>query len=214
MKNTDPKEKSRLFKNSALELLTKTTPGITFTLYPSVGIGIIISNFYYGTLDPVALASFVVGGIFFWTLFEYLMHRYFFHFVTDIPILKRMLYMMHGAHHDYPNDDDRLIMPPLPWLTIAAILFFGFRFLLGDFAFGFIPGMIFGYLGYIFIHYKIHTKNPPKMLKKVLLHHALHHHKYNDKAFGVSSTFWDHVFGTMPPKEEGKKAARASAPAK
>ena len=59
-----------------------------------------------------------------------------------------------------------------------------------------------GYLLYSFVHRATHVAKPPKNFKYIWKHHSLHHFKYPDKAFGVSTTFWDRVFGTMPPTEK------------
>ena len=52
-----------------------------------------------------------LGGIFFWTFFEYMMHRFVFHLVTENPRTKRIAYIMHGNHHEFPRDRQRLFMP-------------------------------------------------------------------------------------------------------
>jgi sterol desaturase/sphingolipid hydroxylase (fatty acid hydroxylase superfamily) len=64
-------------------------------------------------------------------------------------------------------------------------------------AFVFFPGFILGYLLYGSIHYAIHAWKPPfKWLKPLWQNHYLHHYKNDDKGFGVSTTFWDKIFGT------------------
>jgi sterol desaturase/sphingolipid hydroxylase (fatty acid hydroxylase superfamily) len=63
--------------------------------------------------------------------------------------------------------------------------------------FVFFPGFLMGYLLYASMHYAIHAWNPPyKWLKPIWRNHHLHHYKNDDKGFGVSSHFWDKVFGT------------------
>lgn len=65
-------------------------------------------------------------------------------------------------------------------------------------AFIFFPGFLFGYLLYGSIHYAIHAWNPPfKWMKPHWRNHHLHHYKNEHMGYGVSSTLWDHVFGTM-----------------
>lgn len=66
------------------------------------------------------------------------------------------------------------------------------------YVFAFFPGFIFGYLVYGSMHYAIHAWNPPfKWMKPLWRNHHLHHYKNEELGFGVSSTLWDHVFGTM-----------------
>ena len=109
---------------------------------------------------------------------------------------------MHGNHHEYPRDKERLFMPPVPSIIIASALFGIFYFigyLMGfrAFAFTFFPGFILGYLLYGSMHYAIHAWSPPfKWMKGLWRNHHLHHYKNEEHGFGVSSTLWDHVFGT------------------
>jgi sterol desaturase/sphingolipid hydroxylase (fatty acid hydroxylase superfamily) len=115
--------------------------------------------------------------------------------------------MLHGIHHDHPRDRQRLFMPPVPATIIAAILLLFWFIFLGYNAFGFMSGITTGYLLYSYIHYSVHTKPVYQPLRSLWKHHALHHYKYHDKAYGVSSPLWDIVFGTMPPKKVFQKQA-------
>ncbi len=89
-------------------------------------------------------------------------------------------------------------MPPLPSLLIASCFFLLYYAILGINALIFFPGFMLGYLLYASMHYAIHAWNPPfKWMKPLWRNHHLHHYKDGDKGFGVSSTLWDRVFGTM-----------------
>jgi len=197
---------ARIFKNPLLESLTKTTPLSNIIVY-----GLSIAVFTYIAIDYVGLNGFVFVGLFavgmlFWTLAEYLLHRYLFHWISDNKFVQRFHFIMHGSHHKYPRDEGRLLMPPIPGLIMASLLFGLFYLVfwilqIPNLCFGFFPGFFIGYLVYSFIHRAIHVKKPPKRFKHIWLHHNIHHFKHPDKAFGVSNTFWDKVFGTMPPKK-------------
>jgi sterol desaturase/sphingolipid hydroxylase (fatty acid hydroxylase superfamily) len=192
------KGQARLFSNPYLELLTKGHPLIIWGMYLPVLIGLpayAVSELRL-PLNTAALLAF--GGIFFWTFFEYLMHRFAFHWAAESPRTQKFIYIMHGNHHHYPRDRDRLFMPPVPSL-ILAISIFGIQFLLmRTYAFAFFPGFLLGYLLYGTMHYAIHAWNPPfKWMKPLWRNHHLHHYKDEEKGFGVSTTIWDHVFGTM-----------------
>ena len=124
-------------------------------------------------------------------------------------IIQRFHFIMHGSHHLFPRDQERLLMPPVPGIIMASLLFmifFGIFSLLGApiYTWAFFPGFFLGYLLYSFLHRATHIMKPPKRFKYLWRHHSLHHYKYPDKAFGVSNTFWDRVFGTMPPKNSYK----------
>ena len=94
-------------------------------------------------------------------------------------------------------------MPPVPSLLISTTLFvlFYLAFLAAGatvYVFSFFPGFVLGYLIYGTMHYAIHAWNPPfKWMKGLWRNHHLHHYKNEHLGFGVSSTLWDHVFGTM-----------------
>lgn len=197
---------AQIFKNPFLESLTKTNPISNIIIY-----GLSIIAFSYHAIMQIGLTLLVflglfVLGIFFWTFAEYMLHRYLFHWVSESKFVQRLHFIMHGSHHQYPRDKSRLLMPPVPGLIMAGILFAIFYLLFSllqipDFCFGFFPGFFTGYLLYSFLHRAIHLQRPPKRFKHIWLHHNIHHYKYPDKAFGVSNTFWDRVFGTMPPKK-------------
>lgn len=192
------KGQARLFESQYLEVLTKTHPLIIWGMYlPVIGYMLYYSytSLAYGMGQVAAV---FIGGLFFWTLFEYIMHRFIFHMVTEDPKMRRFVYVLHGNHHEYPRDKQRLFMPPVPSLIISSILFSLQYLLIGKAAFMFFPGFILGYLVYGSMHYAIHAWNPPfKFMKPLWRNHHLHHYKNDDKGFGVSTAFWDRVFGTF-----------------
>jgi len=197
--------KATIFKSPFLEKLTKTTPRSNIIVY-----GIAITIMIYIAIDLIELTVIQVCGLFifgvlFWTLAEYLLHRFVFHWINEAKWSQRIHFIMHGNHHNFPSDEERLLMPPIPGLIMGGVLFAVFYcifWLLGisQLNFGFFPGFFSGYLMYSFVHRATHISRPPKHFKHIWYHHSLHHYKYPDKAFGVSSPFWDKVFGTMPPK--------------
>ena len=126
------------------------------------------------------------------------MHRFVFHFVSDHPSLRKIIYLLHGNHHEYPRDKQRLFMPPVPSLILASLIFGVQYLLIGYAAFPFFPGFLLGYLVYGSLHYAIHAWNPPfRFMKPLWRNHHLHHYKSEEKGFGVSSSLWDRVFGTL-----------------
>jgi sterol desaturase/sphingolipid hydroxylase (fatty acid hydroxylase superfamily) len=192
------KGQAQLFKNQYLEYLTKTHPLVIWGMYTPVLL--FLPYYSMATIGFPGLKVFLIflGGIFFWTLTEYVLHRFLFHHHPDSERGKRLNYVMHGNHHEYPRDKERLFMPAAPSLLIASAFFMFFFLVLGDNVFPFFPGFMLGYLIYGSMHYAIHAWNPPfKWMKGLWRNHHLHHYKNDDMGFGVSSTLWDHVFGTM-----------------
>lgn len=200
------KGQARLFESRYLEMLTKTHPLVIWGMYlPLIGYSLYYSYDALGfSIGRIALVF--LGAMFFWSLFEYVMHRYIFHMVTDSPRLTRFIYVLHGNHHEYPRDKQRLFMPPVPSLILASLIFGGQYIFLREFTFMFFPGFLLGYLMYGSMHYAIHAWNPPfRFLKPLWRNHHLHHYKSEDKGFGVSSAFWDRVFGTFFNLEKEKE---------
>ena len=192
------KGQAQLFKNQYLEYLTKTHPLVIWGIYLPI---IVLSTFYsldYLSFGGLNVFFLFIGGMLFWSLTEYILHRFLFHLQPDTEIGKRINYVLHGNHHEYPRDKGRLFMPAVPSLMIASVFFISFHVILGQRAFSFFPGFMLGYLIYGSMHYAIHAMNPPfKWMKGLWRNHHLHHYKETELGFGVSSTLWDHVFGTM-----------------
>ncbi len=192
------KGQAQIFRNKYLEYFTKTHPLVIWGMY----IPVIILLLYYSetTLEfsGLRITLLFLAGIFFWTFFEYLMHRFVFHLVSENPHIQRISYVMHGNHHEFPRDKQRLFMPPVPSLILASIIFLLMYGLMSHHAMSFFPGFLLGYLLYGSIHYAIHAWNPKqKWLKSIWRNHHLHHYKSEEMGFGVSSNLWDWVFGTQ-----------------
>lgn len=187
-----------MFKNPILEKLSRThisVPIILFFLYSGA--------LLYWSITQVSLTALLTTGLFFagwlvFTLVEYLLHRYLFHMNTDTPLRKKLQYNFHGIHHEYPNDKDRLAMPPILSVILSTLLLFVFKLIMGDFVFAFLPGFLVGYCLYLFVHYIVHAYPPPKNFMKVLwVSHSIHHYKDQKRVFGVSSPLWDYIFRTI-----------------
>ncbi|MFM7839043.1 MAG: sterol desaturase family protein [Chitinophagaceae bacterium] len=192
------KGQARLFKNPYLEMLTKAHPLVIWGMYlPILSYLLIRANIHFHfTLGRIVLTF--LAGMFFWTFFEYIAHRFIFHLISERLSLTRFAYILHGNHHHYPRDRQRLFMPPVPSLLIAAFIFGTLYLLMRENAYMFFPGFMLGYLLYASMHYAIHAWHPPfKWMKPLWRNHHLHHYKNEHNGFGVSSTIWDHVFGTM-----------------
>lgn len=192
------KGQAQLFKNQYLEFLTKTHPLVIWGMY--LPILILLPYYSLKGLNFSGLSVFLLftGGMFSWSLTEYLLHRFAFHYHAESERGKKIHYLLHGNHHEYPRDKKRLFMPAAPSLIIASVFFLLMYVFLRQYTFAFFPGFMFGYLIYGSMHYAIHAWNPPfKWMKGLWRNHHLHHYKNDERGFGVSSTLWDHIFGTM-----------------
>lgn len=196
-----PKNKGTkvLFNNPAIERLTRTHIAVPISIFAVFAITLLFFAFTATEIPAIVVIGVFVGGFLIFTLIEYLLHRYLFHMDTDTKAKEKIQYAFHGVHHEYPKDKDRLAMPPLVSGILATALFFGFRAVMGDFVFAFLPGFVLGYASYLFVHYAVHAYQPPKNFLKILwVNHGIHHYKNHDRAFGVSSPLWDFIFRTLP----------------
>lgn len=202
-KHHRPKHKgsAKLFNNPILEKLTHTHIAAPLSIFTIISVILIYFGMVEKGFEVPSMIVLFLAGLFFFTLIEYLMHRYLYHLPVTNPKREKFVYTMHGVHHDYPKDKDRLAMPPILSLVLATVFFVIYRSLMGDYSFGFLAGFLMGYTAYLGAHFSVHAfKVPNNFLKVLWHHHAIHHYREPDRAFGVSSPLWDYVFGTMPRK--------------
>ena len=190
------KGQGRLFQSEYMEMMTKTHPMVIYSMYLPVIAFMLYYGHAYHNLSTGNIIWIFIAGMFSWSLFEYIMHRFVFHLVSERPRIQKIIYTMHGVHHEYPRDRERLFMPPVPSIILASLFFFLFYALMNGNALAFFPGFLLGYLMYGSMHFAIHAFKPPKILKALWRNHHLHHYKSEEMGFGVSSSFWDRVFGT------------------
>lgn len=148
--------------------------------------------------STLTLVAVCVSGYFIWTFAEYMMHRFLYHKSGDASYDSRFKYMFHGVHHEYPDDSERLVLPPVPSLLLAGTLFSLFYLIMGWYALLFATGFLWGYVTYMNLHFIVHKFRPPKRFAFWWKHHQIHHFQQHDRAFGVTTSLWDRLFGTMP----------------
>ncbi|KAJ2450201.1 fatty acid alpha-hydroxylase [Coemansia sp. RSA 2336] len=187
------------FENKFLEMFTRT-PWWVIPLYwaPILATLLVLGSEY----EPanVMLVGFMFGLVS-WTLMEYSIHRFIFHYDENLPegtVAQGIHFLLHGVHHFLPMDPMRLVMPPALSTFLGLII-------LGILCCIFTPGMIHavaaglttGYVLYDECHYWLHhgtSKN--KHLSQLKTYHLRHHYKDYKAGFGITSDFWDNVFGT------------------
>jgi len=195
---SNSQESARMFKSDFLEALSKVHWTVPLYIFiPVIGFGIYQSIEY--SIGIFKFIELFALGLFVWTIVEYVMHRFVFHYAPpDKPWAMRVHFIFHGVHHDYPSDAKRLVLPPSVSIPLALIFYFLFKAILPpNYIWGFFPGFILGYLIYDISHYAIHHFNfKGSIWKKIKQHHMLHHYQDPDKGYGVSSPLWDKVFGS------------------
>ena len=199
-----PKNKGtqKLFQNPILEKLTRTHIAVPLTIFTVFSAALLVWSVTHTTLSAGTTIGLFLLGVIAFTWVEYMVHRHVFHMKTYSALREKLQYTMHGVHHEFPKDKDRLAMPPLLSVTIATILLLLFRVAMGDLVFAFLPGFLVGYAAYLSVHYMVHAFAPPKNFFRVLwLNHGSHHYKNGELIYGVSSPLWDYIYGTMREKK-------------
>ena len=185
-----------MFESDLLDRLSRVHPLVPPIIFaPVVAVLFVLGARELTTAGTLGL---LVGGWLFWTLIEYWMHRLVFHFEPAEGPGARLHWIIHGVHHDHPNDPLRLVMPPSVSLPLAAAFYGLFVLVLSTPAANvFAAGFMFGYLVYDMTHYHVHHHRPTSRFGKLMRElHMRHHFQDDTRGFGVSAPFWDYVFGT------------------
>ena len=185
-----------MFESDLLDRLSRVHPAVVPLIFiPAIAV-------FFGLGAPEvssgATVALVAGGWLFWTLMEYWIHRLVFHFEPESGPGARFHWIIHGVHHDHPNDPLRLVMPPSVSVPLGAGFYGLFVLTMGS-AKGsvFAAGFFLGYLVYDMTHYYLHHFTPKTRFGKLMRElHMRHHFQDDTRGFGISAPFWDVVFGT------------------
>jgi len=200
----------RLFPSDTLEFFTHVHPAMV----PVVWVPVAAAFFVRGVSmagaagHPWSVVPGFAAGLILWTIAEYLLHRFIFHFTPRTPLQERVSFLMHGVHHAQPRVKTRLVMPLMVSVPLALLFYLlfsvvvsysmGARWLTGTL----FAGFVIGYVCYDLTHYALHNVQFKGGIGKLLRTHHMRHHTEWDSRFGVSTPLWDHVFGTEPAKNE------------
>jgi sterol desaturase/sphingolipid hydroxylase (fatty acid hydroxylase superfamily) len=203
-KKAEPAQTCRMFESDFLERFSRIHPATPFVAWIPVATIFLARSALRRDLSAVAIVSTFLAGVFAWTAAEYILHRYVFHWTNETTWGKRIHFLLHGVHHDYPSDKDRLVMPLLTSIPLAVLFYSlfvgGLGRAIGEPAFA---GFVVGYLFYDGTHFYVHHFVPTGRWGKFLRrHHLTHHFADHDGGFGVSTPLWDLVFRTMPSKRK------------
>jgi dihydroceramide fatty acyl 2-hydroxylase len=185
-----------MFDSRLLDALSRVHPLVPVLIFlPAI---VALMAWALSQLSLLGAALLAVGGYALWTLFEYWLHRIVFHFEPDHGIGARLHWIIHGIHHEHPNDPLRLVMPPAVSIPLGAAVFGVLYLAFGsDYAPGLGAGFFAGYLAYDMLHYYVHHFTPRGRLGRMLRERHMRHHFQDDtKGFGISAPYWDEVFRT------------------
>jgi dihydroceramide fatty acyl 2-hydroxylase len=186
----------RMFDSDLLDKLSRVHPAVPPILFLPVIVFMLVEGLIRGS--SWATIGWIAGGYAFWTLSEYWIHRVIFHFEPEKGFGARLHWIIHGVHHDHPNDPMRLVMPPSVSVPLSALFVWGFYAVLGspDFLpFG--AGFLAGYLLYDMLHDHLHHHRPSTAVGRWLRElHMRHHFQDHERGYGIRAPYWDSVFRT------------------
>ncbi len=188
-----------IFRSRLLDVFTRVHPVVVPVIYLPVVVWLLSGT---GALGVATAGILFVAGYAVWTLFEYWGHRLVFHYEPDHPLGARLHWVIHGIHHDHPNDPLRLVLPPLASIPIMLIAYGVMALVLdGPALWAVAAGFFAGYALYDMTHYYLHHFTPRTAMGRALRARHMHHHFRDDTtAYGVSAPWWDVVFGTSVRK--------------
>jgi sterol desaturase/sphingolipid hydroxylase (fatty acid hydroxylase superfamily) len=139
----------------------------------------------------VEIMVITLAGLVGWTAIEYAMHRFLLHGLEPFK-------SWHDEHHQRPKAI--IFTPTILSLAWQFTLFFIPALLVGGLwrASALTLGLETGYLSYTITHHAVHHWHIRNTwLKRRRRWHAIHHHSIQKpRCYGVTSAFWDHVFGS------------------
>jgi sterol desaturase/sphingolipid hydroxylase (fatty acid hydroxylase superfamily) len=187
-----------MFQSRTLDALSRVHPAVPVLLFvPAVAL---LSAWALSHLGVLTMLALVLAGYALWTLFEYWLHRLVFHFEPKDGLGARLHWIIHGVHHDHPNDPLRLVMPPAVSVPLGLVVFGVLYAIFGaHYAPALGAGFFTGYVIYDMMHYYLHHFRPRGRLGRMLRERHMRHHFQDDtRGFGISAPYWDEVFRTSP----------------
>jgi sterol desaturase/sphingolipid hydroxylase (fatty acid hydroxylase superfamily) len=186
-----------MFENDVLDRFSRCHPLVVPALYIPGVLFALAEGVYRAKLGWSATIALFATGFVCWSLVEYWLHRVVFHFEGESILSQRLHFLAHGVHHRWPHDKYRLVMPPGVSLPLYVGVMTLFLLAFGPAGWAVHAGFVFGYAHYDITHWWIHHGKPKTAYgRRLRQHHFLHHFKESNARFGVSSQFWDRVFGT------------------
>ena len=185
-----------MFESRVLDFFSRVHPAVPVLVF--VPVIVAMAAWSLAEASVVAMLGLAVAGYALWTLFEYWLHRIVFHFEPEAGIGARLHWIIHGIHHEHPNDPLRLVMPPAVSIPLGAVVFGVLYLICGErYAPGLGAGFFTGYLVYDMMHYYLHHFTPKGRLGRMLRERHMRHHFQDDtRGFGISAPYWDEIFRT------------------
>jgi len=190
-----PSGQIRLFGSPLLESLTVVSARVFIVLWSILLPAILIGAALYA--PTVWAPLLIVLGVLGWTLAEYALHRFVFHFEARSPGLQRAIFVIHGNHHAAPNDPLRNLMPPIVSVPVGGAIGLALVSVIGPEGAWCFFGFMLGYVSYDLVHYACHQWPMKSRLARILkVHHMRHHHLRAKGNYAITGMVWDRILST------------------
>jgi len=154
------------------------------------GTGVLYMTMSYYHLSKLELAIYVSIGLAVYTLLEYWFHRV---------VLHDILNTAHNNHHEHPRNLRIIATPILPVQFYDTLVVFILMYTFGKrVAFGINCGVAIGQIIMDTTHVLFHSNFRPWYLESARSYHLHHHFVKEEVCHGLTTPFWDMVFGTAP----------------
>jgi sterol desaturase/sphingolipid hydroxylase (fatty acid hydroxylase superfamily) len=174
-------------------------PIVPTLLFGTMATGFILLVQKYHPFSLAGLLAAFGFGALLWTLVEYSLHRFFFHFTPQKEPWRTLFSSLHLAHHRDTEDPGLILAPPMAALTYSILIFGILYSVTWNWALSllFLGGIDIGYIFYEWVHYGVHQFNWNRGLLGYYKRYHFHHHFQQPKeGYGITSPIWDHIFRT------------------
>ena len=136
--------------------------------------------------------SLFIAGWFLWTFSEYILHRFWMHGHGKAG-------SSHTYHHTHPTEIK--VTPMQRSILLIIVIGVGILAIRVHPYLMIFDGFIFGFAAYCCMHWVLHQSWSRKLFPRLHRFHIYHHCKFPDSCYGVTVSWWDLIFRTVPPAE-------------
>lgn len=155
---------------------------------------LLLMTIWFIEKGPVFHLLLFFSGWLCWTFTEYCIHRFEDHGASCQRGEKPE--KIHHYHHRHPTEIAITPLHRAGLLLLCAVLIICAAWWNNYFTL--VPGFVTGFTIYTFTHWFLHLKMSARIFPELHRFHIHHHCKHPDKCFGITVTWWDHLFGTIP----------------
>jgi len=177
--------------------MTATTQFKCFSAFLFIMMPFIVVATLLQTTPAIFFILNLLTGILSWTYLEYHLHRFWTH--NKKANSTKDAFKRHVHHHKHPTEITVTGRQRLALFFISSVLF-TISLLLNNFSTIF-AGLVIGFSYSFFSHWMLHQVWSRKIFPRLHRFHIHHHCKYPDRCFGFTTTLWDVIFKTTPPKQ-------------